>query len=86
MREPKKNKWNCIKKMAIALVALGMFLSVEARIAGQETLVTVEAAEDEDFEIVDGDIMSIRKHGKYRISSDGAKSRKDRYFITYYKY
>jgi len=39
-----------------------------------------------DFEIVDGDIMSIRKHGKYRISSDGAKSRKDRYFITYYKY
>ena len=39
-----------------------------------------------DFEIMNGDIISIRKQGKYRISSDGAKSRKDRYFITYYKY
>ncbi|MBQ8603694.1 MAG: hypothetical protein IJ410_02465 [Oscillospiraceae bacterium] len=39
-----------------------------------------------DFEIVDGDILSVRKHGKYKLSFDGTKSRKDRFFITYYKY
>ena len=39
-----------------------------------------------DFEIVDGDILSVRKYGKYKLSSDGSKSRKDRFFITYYKY
>ncbi|MBR5806201.1 MAG: DbpA RNA binding domain-containing protein [Oscillospiraceae bacterium] len=39
-----------------------------------------------DFEIVDKDIISIRGKGKYMISFDGAKSRKDRFFITYFKY
>ena len=39
-----------------------------------------------DFEIMDEDILSIRGKGKYKISFDGSKSRKDRYFITYYKY
>lgn len=39
-----------------------------------------------DFEVIDGDILSIRKYGKYKLSHDGSKSRKDRYFITYYKY
>ena len=39
-----------------------------------------------DFEIVDGDVISIRGKGKYMLSFEGAKSRKDRFFITYYKY
>jgi len=39
-----------------------------------------------DFEIFDKDIMSIRGRGKYMLSFDGAKSRKDRFFITYFKY
>ncbi|MBR4036287.1 MAG: DbpA RNA binding domain-containing protein, partial [Oscillospiraceae bacterium] len=39
-----------------------------------------------DFEIVDNDVISIRGRGKYMLSFDGAKSRKDRFFITYYKY
>lgn len=39
-----------------------------------------------DFEIMNGDVISIRGKGKYRISFDGNKSRKDRFFITYYKY
>ena len=43
-------------------------------------------AKRSDFEIMDEDILSIRGRGKYRISFDGSKSRKDRYFITYYKY
>ena len=39
-----------------------------------------------DFEIMDGDILSIRKYGKYKLCFDGSKSRKDRFFITYLKY
>ena len=39
-----------------------------------------------DFEIIDNDILSIRGKGKYKLSFDGSKSRKDRFFITYYKY
>ena len=39
-----------------------------------------------DFEIVDGDILSIRGIGKYMISSDGNTSRKNRLFINYYRY
>lgn len=39
-----------------------------------------------DFEIVDGDILSIRGKGKFKLCFDGGKSRKDRFFITYYKY
>lgn len=39
-----------------------------------------------DFEMVDGDVLSIRGKGKYKLSFDGGKSRKDRYFITYSKY
>lgn len=39
-----------------------------------------------DFEILDGDILSIRGKGKFRLSFDGGKSRKDRFFITFYKY
>ncbi len=44
------------------------------------------AVKRSDFEIVDNDILSIRGKGKYRLSFDGSKSRKDRFFITYYKY
>ncbi len=39
-----------------------------------------------DFEIIDGDVLSIRKNGKFKILTDGNKSRKDRLFITYLKY
>lgn len=39
-----------------------------------------------DFEIMDDDVLSIRGRGKYKLSFDGSKSRKDRFFITYYKY
>ncbi len=39
-----------------------------------------------DFEIIDGDIISIRGKGKYKLNFDGGKSRKDRYFIAYSKY
>ena len=39
-----------------------------------------------DFEIIDGDVLSIRHHGKYKLCFDGGKSRKDRFFITYLKY
>ena len=39
-----------------------------------------------DFEMVDKDVISIRGKGKYMLSFDGTKSRKDRFFITYYKY
>lgn len=39
-----------------------------------------------DFEVIDNDILSVRKHGKYRLCFDGGKSRKDRFFITYLKY
>ncbi len=39
-----------------------------------------------DFEIVDGDVLSIRGKGKYKLNFDGGKSRKDRFFITYHKY
>lgn len=39
-----------------------------------------------DFEIIDGDVLSIRKYGKFKLSCDGGKSRKDRIFIKYYKY
>lgn len=39
-----------------------------------------------DFEIIDEDILSIRKYGKYKLCFDGGKSRKDRFFITYLKY
>ncbi len=39
-----------------------------------------------DFEIIDGDVLSVRKYGKYKILFDGGKSRKDRFFITYLKY
>lgn len=43
-------------------------------------------AKHSDFEIVDNDVISIRGRGKYMLSFDGAKSRKNRFFITYYKY
>ncbi len=39
-----------------------------------------------DFEIVDGDILSIRGIGKYMVSFDGNTSRKNRLFINYYRY
>ena len=39
-----------------------------------------------DFEIFDNDIISIRYNGKYKISCDGTKSRKDRIFINIAKY
>ncbi len=39
-----------------------------------------------DFEIIDGDVLSIRRYGKFKILFDGGKSRKDRFFITYLKY
>lgn len=39
-----------------------------------------------DFEIMDKDVMSVRHNGKYLLEFDGSKSRKDRFFITYYKY
>ena len=39
-----------------------------------------------DFEIMDKDVLSVRHHGKYLIGFEGTKSRKDRFFITYYKY
>ena len=40
----------------------------------------------QDFEIMDGDVLSIRKYGKYKLCFDGSKSRKERFFITYLKY
>ncbi len=39
-----------------------------------------------DFEIINRDVLSIRRYGKYKVLSDGNKSRKDRLFITYLKY
>lgn len=39
-----------------------------------------------DFEIMDGDVLSIKGHGKFKLIIDGGKSRKDRFFITYMKY
>lgn len=39
-----------------------------------------------DFEIFDKDIISIKQHGKFKICTDGNKSRKDRIFINYLKY
>ena len=44
------------------------------------------AVKRSDFEIIDNDVLSIRGKGKYKLSFDGSKSRKDRFFITYYKY
>ena len=39
-----------------------------------------------DFETENGDVLSIRHYGKYKLICDGNKSRKDRFFITYLKY
>ncbi len=60
----------------------------EASTLVKQGLVSVNhlTAKRSDFEIVDNDVISIRGRGKYMLSFDGAKSRKDRFFITYYKY
>ncbi len=39
-----------------------------------------------DFEIEDGDVLSIKGIGKFSVSYSGNRSRKDRYFITYHRY
>ena len=65
---------NCSRSEASSLIKQGM------------VSVNHLALKHSDFEIIDGDILSVRREGKFRISADGAKSRKDRYFITYYKY
>ena len=43
-------------------------------------------AKHSDFEVMDKDVISIRGKGKFALSFSGGKSRKDRFFITYYKY
>ncbi len=39
-----------------------------------------------DFEIDNGDVLSIRGYGKYLIGFDGNTSRKNRYYINFSKY
>lgn len=43
-------------------------------------------AKKSDFEMFDGDVISVRGKGKYKIFCSGGKSKKDRLFITYIKY
>ncbi|MBQ7902654.1 MAG: hypothetical protein IJ362_02875 [Oscillospiraceae bacterium] len=65
---------NCSRNEAVTLVKQG------------NVSVNHLLAKHSDFEIMDEDVLSIRGRGKYKLSFDGSKSRKDRFFITYYKY
>ena len=90
-----KRKAAQIKSVTVASMRLDAVVSAvlnasrsEASSLVKQGMVSVNHLEMKhpDFEIIDGDVLSIRKYGKYKLNFDGAKSRKDRFFITYTKY
>ena len=83
------------KSVTVASLRLDAVLSAVLNISRSEAVTLIKQglvsvnhllSKHSDFEIMDGDVLSVRKHGKFKLCFDGTKSRKDRFFITYLKY
>ncbi len=83
------------KSVTVASMRLDAVISAVLNISRSESAALIKQGlvsvnhlmtKHSDFEIMDGDVLSIRKYGKYKLLFDGSKSRKDRFFITYLKY
>ncbi len=76
------NRLDCIVS---ALVGVSRGKAVELIEQSQVTVNSVET-EKTTLKIVDGDIISVRRRGKFKIESTGEKSRKDRIILRFKKY
>ncbi|MEG3029405.1 MAG: YlmH/Sll1252 family protein [Oscillospiraceae bacterium] len=96
-----KNRLSCIEKTAdlksatVASMRIDAIIAALLQISRSEGLKLIKQGRvkvnqlevcSADFEMFDGDIISVKQIGKYKIFCDGNKSRKDRMFINFAKY
>ncbi len=59
---------------------------VDEKFKNKEIILNYEVATKSSYILKEGDIFSIRKHGKYKYLGATSKSKKDKYVIEYQKY
>jgi len=59
---------------------------VDEKFKNKEIILNYEVATKPSYILKEGDIFSIRKHGKYKYLGTSSKSKKDKYVIEYQKY